>query len=709
MKLLKNLPLKFDRHFSKGLLQQVLWLLGMMVVAYALLTCLSYADCLYSKEAEVGDHWMNRFFDIMFVLMNPGPGTDSMSYTFAVICSIVGLIIFSGMLISVISNVLERRVESYTNGDTTYEMKDHVVIIGYDDSVPSLLRHLRTDPRYANSLIAIMSNREATDIRSLLHAGVGETLDRNIVVMHCTGNSREELERLSIPHCLTIYIIGDANAQAHDSINFETMRQVAAIWKEGHPCQTEKEATKTASKKANEAASKDAVKPKRLDCHFMFERQTTYGVFQFSSLPKEITESLRFHPFNVNEDWAKRVLVEGPVKGTYKPLEGDEPMTAQSQKHVHVVIIGMSPMGIAMGVETAQVSHYPNFREEDVTTRTHITFIDSEAGSGMRYFKSRFESMFDLARQRYAEGEGITYSLTDGWTDPIASADSPYQHLGPNFIDLEWEFLQGNADDSAVRQYLKDAANDHSAVTTIIVCQPTDQQSITTAMYLPDSVLRQSHQILVCQRESSALASNINNPLDHCTRFDRIQPFGMTTDIFSHNKIGEQEGKWINAFYAKEFGDDKTKQKWERMHTPWADNEWEGLAVADRWSSIHCANTIYAKLRTMGLKPTDSEETILAQIEANATDIIHTEHNRWNAEQLLSGYRPVFKDEWDAFITKQTGSKDKAKRSHANICSNKMLRESSLLVKGDANKFHSLDYAVACAIPRILAQTYHKS
>ena len=657
----RNFKLLFDRSFSSGLGKQIIWLLAIVLVVYAVLIILSYVSTLYTPG---GEDSQGRWYDILLVLIDPGSGSSAISSPFVILCSIFGLVVFSGMLISVISNVLERRVESYQNGETVYKLRDHIVVIGYNDSVPSLVSTLRTkgQQRDEDLFIVIQSSLVTEDVRNRLHMSSDKWMEKNTIVLHGQGNSKEDLEKLYIDKSKEVWIIGDETLEAHDSMNMESLSLVSELCKG---------------------------RSKKLDCHVLFEHQTVYSVFQFSELQKTIKDHVLFHPFNLHENWAKKVLVEGKAGAiAYKPLEGEKGLQKNSKEHVHMIIIGMSRMGTAMAVETAQTAHYFNFREDDDTTRTHITFIDCNAKEEMEMFMSRLPNVFDMMRWRYIdtkEEKGDLYTLTGStWNNPIEQADSPYKHLGPNFTDLQWEFIDGRVESSAVRRYLIDAVNDDSAITTIAVCLPDTQLATQAALYLPDLVLRNAHQVLVYQEESDAIIRSVNNPDDKCTKFDYVLPFGIIGDSYSNNQIGDYEGMWINAYYTKEYGKKEEKeeliQSWNKKDENWAKKGWDDAKVSDKWSSIHSANMIHTKLRAVGCNINSNIKDICAAFDVNMHLLVLAEHNRWIAEQLLGGFRPFFKEEWTEYhclpvSQKEDNNKKKAEKAHANICSNSMLRK----------------------------------
>jgi len=186
-----GLGLRFDRSFSKGMFKQLVWLFGMMVIMYTLLIVLSYIHTLYTPGEE-GSH--GRWYDVLFVLIDPGSSSNAMSSPFVVLCAVLGLIVFSGMLISVISNVLKRRVESYLKGETNYHFSDHVVVLGFNKGQPSLINKLHDD--YPNSYIVIMCNRNIEEVRDFLFANLDEEFEKVIILMNGIRNAKDDLCRL---------------------------------------------------------------------------------------------------------------------------------------------------------------------------------------------------------------------------------------------------------------------------------------------------------------------------------------------------------------------------------------------------------------------------------------------------------------------------------------------------------------------------------
>lgn len=80
-------------------------------------------------------------------------------------------------------------------------------------------------------------------------------------------------------------------------------------------------------------------------------------------------------------------------------MEGIEGIGPDSDRYVHLFIVGMSRMGVVMGIEAAHLAHYPNFGTKNI--RTKITFIDKDSAEEKDFFMGRFKNLFELSHWRY--------------------------------------------------------------------------------------------------------------------------------------------------------------------------------------------------------------------------------------------------------------------------------------------------------------------
>ncbi len=616
--------LGFDRSFSKGLKWQLAWLVGIMCVIIIVLTAISYAGEMYA--GNVSDE--TRLLDILFVLIDPGIGSESMSSALTIICSLLGLIIFSGMLISVISNVLERRVERYTKGETDYKISNHVVILGFNRSIPSLIDHILEKYKEKDPYIIIMCNRNIEETRDWLHANISKEHEDNIILMNGVRNTKDDIDRLRLKFGVKeIFILGeeDEPTHAHDTISMQCVKKIAE-------------------------KLKDEGLSSKIECHVQLDSQIMFSALQKAEIDKTIKDQLIFAPFNFNEIWAQKALATIPNE--YKPLDGTG-ITKNSDKHVHLIIAGMNPLSWSLAVNAAHILHFPNFKEGVFSTCSTITFIDTEAKTKGKEFRSWYRNLFDLARWREVT-EHQCMEKDEYWTDPIADkdSDSPYKHLGPvNFMDIQWEFIEGDIFDKSILNYIESVATQENAITTIALCEEESDKNSSICLSLSEMTRFSANEILVRQEESDIVV----NTLRKVHGFENARAFGMMNECYKENLISDKYGKLINACY----GDYSSGQ---RVEIDINDNLaveklWANCKSLDRWSSIYCANMLFYKLRSLGLEVSTNpdkritNEQILDSTANNKSDLTRLEHNRWNTEKLILGFRPLLnakeEQEWE--------------------------------------------------------------
>lgn len=86
--------------------------------------------------------------------------------------------------------------------------------------------------------------------------------------------------------------------------------------------------------------------------------------------------------------------------------------------------------------------------------------------------------------------------------------------MGTDFIDIEWQFVQGTIESPEVRDLITGWCEDADALMTVAVCLNLTHQSISSAVYLPRCVYEKGVSVLVQQRITSAIIEKLSgNPL----------------------------------------------------------------------------------------------------------------------------------------------------------------------------------------------------
>lgn len=651
---------------------------------------LSY-DILFSQESP------NLFWTVYYHFIDAGNQHMTASLpgrVLAAIIAMLGVFLLNGLLVSSIIGEVDKRKERWLKGEAKYhrvlKRKSHYVIIGGNDMVPGIVSELlevmqNTPGTDTTEYILIQTSRDVESFRRELFSTLTIDQQQKIIIYYGNRNSEADIRVLCLETAKEVYVLGEESRtddleSYHDTMNMECLKLIG---------------------KEIETVDKFS-KGNELVCRVMFEYQTSFNVFQVTDVDGN---KIKFLPFNYYEKWAQKVLIcqELVDKNNckYYPLEGFEGIKSADDSYVHLVIVGMSRMGVAMAIESAHLAHYPNYEEKGI--RTKITFIDSNAAEEMEFFMGRFKDLFSLSHWRYG-------NVDDGclvWEkDHEVSACS---HLGGDFIDVEWEFINGSVENAAVHQYLLEASSDEKAKLTVAVCLPENSRAIAAAAYMPDELYRSRNtlQVLVYQRLSDELVRQINaNNGRYC---QKMKAFGMAKCCYDSKlvELAESIEPSITGAYNL-YGD---CIKWVREHSPESesmsleqvmeivaeekkmkpvDNEKKKVSTksnsAKMWSNHYNIYSMWTKYRSITTEDGHIFNPLVDDFDGLESKMMKElgmmEHNRWVVEQLLLRYRPLSKSEQeDAMVPSLNSSserKDFYKRTmnaHLDICSNGRLDE----------------------------------
>ena len=431
----------------------------------------------------------------------------------------------------------------------------------------------------------------------------------------------------------------------------------------------------------------------RLNVHVQFDYQSTFTAFKATHLYQKLGRDIRFIPFNIHELWAKKVLVDNlaiyPAGNKtelkvqrYLPIDGKEGIGVNNkEKTVHLVIFGMNQMGTALATQAALLCHFPNFVAKK-SKKTVITFIDGNAIREAEYYMGRYSTLFELSHYRIVKLNGNEANSNEfNWktTDPFKTGK--YNHLitkadkeiitvkkddkeetieKPCLLDVEWEFIQGNAASKPVQDYIKEIVGNEQKIMTIAICFNDSQQSLASAMYLPRTVYDNCNQVLVYQRSIFDVARDVATGDSDWRRYRNLFPFGMSEASYTENPFDSHLAALDYYLYKDEkrfklvkqyFDSDKTDKNFEDSFLKNVDDTWENAGIVRKTASIDSVDSIPFKLRSMGIeycRDLDGIEEIVGEKtkdEDIKNAIVEAEHNRWMMQRLISGFRPFTKDE----------------------------------------------------------------
>lgn len=640
---------KFDWHLINGAFMRkvlVLVLLTPFIFALISLCCGQIGKGLVTEQtAEL----TNPLWGAYYHFIDPGNQHIAEGNTtwLATIIAICGVFLLNGVLISSIVGWIDKRKERYLQGLEPYKhflkRKKHYVIIGGSDIVEGIVEQIFKTPQKNGEMpyILIQTSNNVEDFRHKLFSGLDIEQQKHIIIRYGNRNVEQDIEKLYLNKALEVYVIGeeirtDDMESYHDTMNMKCLNLIY-----------EKVEDNTSFAKND--------KDNRLVCYFMFEYQTTFNVFQYSDISQDIKERINFKPFYYYEMWAQRVLVckelDPEAEYEYLPLEGIEGIKKDDKDYVHLVIVGMTRMGTALATQAALMAHYPNFVTKGI--RTKITLIDENADKEKNFYIDRYDRLFALSNWSYKEmvrSESGKDELKTVYTyTPVE-----FEHLGGDFLDVEWEFIQGTVAQLELQDYIEKSITEKTKM-TIAICKDEPSRCLAAALNLEWKIYDKAMQVLVYNRYDDALIEKLKNKKDSgiFSPFgNKLKAFGMASKCFSKERLEETESLALK--FHREYKKDENA---------------EIDKLTDYWSNVYVSNTMWTKLRCVERK----NETI---DEKDIDILAEVEHNRWNIEKLIMSFRPLTKEEQvQARQSKKDKDSYKDKMAHLNICSNDRLEE----------------------------------
>ena len=731
----KKIKLLIDRALANNFWRQI----GILAMLLFALLVLSYVFVILS-----GSNWkgfcieknLNPWLLPIYLLIDTNAlntlyvGCNGHGWMLFASCIIylIGLFIFNGMIIGIITNAIEIRVEKHNDGLLHYLQSGHYIIMGYDDMVPSIINDVFRKPDNHNADILIMTSVDAKTIRERLRKSVARNQMERIFISYGQRTSKEYYKEIRLEHSKEIFIVGKRDHSAHDAMNVECAENVFAYLKE----------------------NKSLDGPKRITC--VFEDIDTYAAFKTTEIFQKQLKDLdvEFMPYNFYTGWAKQVFVTRSYREKmnvektipYPTMYGDG-IGLESDKFVHLVFVGTSNFSVAFAMEAAHLLHFPNF-ERDNSLRTRITFIDINADEELKLFSTRNRHFFEVQPYFFQDTTAEELSIKKYLNiTPSYSIISPldikrkrmtemlsYEMEHSGFLDVEFEFVKGDVFSSSVQKLIKEWATDKQQYLSLFLAMAEQRKNFIIAMNMPDEVYDKGVNIFIRQNRADDFVTNLRESddknedntdkrivysyvEDDCLketkckgRYAHIYPFGMEDLAYFSDTQSLQRAKLINYLYCESenyrfpdilvLNSIPEEELWKK-----ADRHWKEISVANKWSNLYVAYGITCKLdllRNMRELDKNDHSWDLSELSYDEIDCLaKVEHNRWNVEKLLMGYRKAHRNEdryeYPAFAD---SFKDNKKKLYIH---------SDIRPFDNLDDIRQMDYEIVKYIPWILKMT----
>lgn len=447
---------------------------------------------------------------------------------------VLGAIAFTGLIISAITSIWRSRSEKFRRGAVSYNFRGHIVFIGYNSLVPGMIQKICEENE--NTRVVVGVEDKASTISDMIKNRLWKKYRRYVVTLKADSCNREDLERLRIPYAQEIYIIGEHD----DAYNLRCYRTIYEL-----------------------SLYKSYSKCKMPQCYVNLQSQSTLKLFRtYASAGETGVDFTNFHAFNFKDEWASTLLLKDSAR-----------LKNINNCHNHIIIAGMTEMGIFIAQEAVLLCHYPN-------THMTITFVDDSAELRKKSFIAQHQTLFDHS----------------------------------DLLDVGFEFIEGDLADEKVRSNLADYVDDFSKVITIAICYDDPQQNVSLGLNLPKNLYgdKNNVRVWIYQPTSGDLGKYLKN-----SYYKNVVTFGMSGDLLDiRNKKNIQIAKRINHYFRR-FNEDKIDYSNQRL----IEMEWEELSIYDRWSYLRRAVFV----------------PVLLQMEDDVALMMDLEHRRSVADVLLFG------------------------------------------------------------------------
>lgn len=325
-----------------------------------------------------------------------------------------------------------------------------------------------------------------------------------------------------------------------------------------------------------------------IHCYLTLRDYTSTEVFQYLKTRPE-GRLLLVDTVNEHEYTAEQLLVG--AANTFTPV-----LRSGDTRRAHFVIIGTGPVAQAVAYTAAHICHYPGYLERGL--RTRITFIAPGMERWRDHLMASRPALFSLCHTRFVRADGT-------------AEDSVPQ--GGDFIDVEWQFVDGEATSPVARAVMESQAD---SATRIVVCHSDASLAVSDTLHLPRKVYGIA-PVAVYMPDGS----NILDRAAATGMYGHIELFGQVGEAQSDPLFSRRSscGQRVNFVYHRAYAS-------HRLPTPEA--AWFTISEADKYSSIFCANAMPLRRQCFDM-------------EGDRRPIYEAEHRRWMMSELIMGFAPA--------------------------------------------------------------------
>lgn len=644
---------RLGRILSEGKGRQLVWLIGILVVVLFLIAVIVRS---FFVNEDIG---MSNILALFFGVDSLN-GSAGLQTVVMLVIALIGTLLFSTFLISVITNIVDNISESYRVGKIQMKLSDHTVFLGANHLLIGMLREISRSGDTGEILILTTSNVEELreSVYSSFEGAAFVPFRSRLIFEYAERDQEENLVAACVADARRVFILGEEDEPSHDNRSISAVNILSRLCK---------------------ASAHDVL------CYAVLEdpASTKAYVMKGKAISVEQGSRLRLNLIDAYDYRAEQVLTavsHTPIDHRIVPDGGSVKVMAgigkDARQFVHLVISGKGQMAEAFARTAFAMLHFPNFDEKTMERRTVISVVSPKAQEFMERMNALYENLFSISHYRFVGQNGI-------------DEHTPDPRYG-DFLDIEWEFIEGNMDTPSVRKALTDWVSDNAQSLSISLCDSDSAKNAIEAISLPRAVYDRKTPVFVYQKDDAHL---LNVACQSSVYRDSLIPFGMaeftstesdSDPLFIHRF---DMARRVNHAYSVAFVDKACD----------AEGAWNGLSESDKLSSTYCALSIPLKVRSFGI---DVTRPIADQLSADERELLdRVEHRRWMAGSLLLGFYPMTIEEREALSSLDKDAlKDLVKENKSRFIHWDL--EAFDVIKGDEQE---KDAVLMNAIPYIMS------
>ncbi|MBR2770546.1 MAG: hypothetical protein IKD78_00790, partial [Bacteroidales bacterium] len=418
----------------------------------------------------VSKFWVDVFSPVSLrQIPYKGSCEDNMGMVSAVAYAI-GFVLITIILIPIVTNYMRTMGDRYLDGTLKkYAWKRHILFLGFDSMMLCALK----DACKMGKQVVVAVPSDVRQIRNRLREMLPVDLFGRVEVVQCNKCDSQDLKmKVCVGEAFKIFIIGQADDPMHDANNLKSLDLICEM----------------------------VEVPENFQCHIHIRNIVTFSLMQRQGLGVKDSLRNKAMAFNFYENIAGNLLSDfesGKKLMTLDYQNERQNLASCPGTTAHLLILGMTQMGLALAREALMVAHYPNHRVK-------ITLVDDHAREEMFYFMGRYKELFKCCPNSYDELDTLI------WENhvPLRVSNNP-------LLDVEFEFIQGSIAHPKLMNLIEAWAKDNSQILTMAVCTNDSPKNMATALYLPRTLMEGDNPIhvWVYQHDDDSMQGFSDHPM----------------------------------------------------------------------------------------------------------------------------------------------------------------------------------------------------